>query len=68
MQSSSKSYFQCYVSAPQDDELWEDDPQEYVRKSQDLIEDMYSPRMAACSYIQELVITGRRLKENLPKV
>ena len=56
----------CFSAA--DDELWVDDPQEYVRKSQDLIEDMYSPRMAACSYIQELVITGRRLKENLPKV
>jgi hypothetical protein len=60
--------FPMLCFSAEDDELWKDDPQEYVRKSQDLIEDMYSPRTAACSYTQELVITGRRLKENLPKV
>ena len=31
----------------EDDELWVDDPHEYVRKSQDFIEDMYPPGMAA---------------------
>ena len=52
----------------EDDELWVDDPHEYVRKTQDFIEDMYSPRMAATGYLHELCKTGKRMKENLPKV
>ena len=52
----------------EDDELWVDDPHEYVRKSQDFIEDMYSPGMAATVYLHELCKTGKRMKENLPKI
>lgn len=52
----------------EDKELWEDDPNEYVRKSQDFMEDMYSPRMAALNYLSESCKTGSRMKENLPKI
>ena len=41
----------------EDAELWEDDPQEYVRKSYDFIEDLYSPRTAAVNLLVELVTT-----------
>ena len=37
----------------EDAELWEEDPHEYVRKGYDIIEDMYSPRMAAMNLISE---------------
>lgn len=56
----------CFTN--EDAELWEDDPHEYVRKTQDFIEDMYSPRTAAINYISELTKTGKRMKDNLPKV
>jgi hypothetical protein len=38
-----------------DAELWEADPHEYVRKGYDIIEDMYSPRTAAMSFVSELL-------------
>ena len=41
----------------EDAELWEDDPQEYVRKSYDFFEDLYSPRTAAVNLLVELVTT-----------
>ncbi|KAG6549125.1 hypothetical protein Mapa_009351 [Marchantia paleacea] len=53
----------CFNDA--DDELWRDDPHEYVRKGYDIIEDMYSPRTAAINFISELV--RKRGKENLQK-
>lgn len=52
----------------EDDELFADDPNEYVRKSQDYVEDMYSPRMAALSYLNELCKTKKRMAVNLPKI
>lgn len=50
----------------EDAELWQDDPQEYIRKGYDIIEDMYSPRTAAVNFIQELCRV--RAKDNLPKL
>jgi len=35
--------------------LWEEDPHEYIRKGYDIIEDMYSPRTAAMSFLCELL-------------
>ena len=53
----------------EDDELFADDPHEYVRKSQDFIEDMYSPRMAAIGYLNELCSkSSKRMENNLPRV
>ena len=46
--------------------MWENDPHEYIRKGYDIIEDMYSPRTAAVSFLCELC--AKRSKENLPKV
>lgn len=37
-----------------DAELWAEDPQEYVRKGYDIIEDLYSPRTAAVNFLTEL--------------
>ncbi|GJT09582.1 importin beta-like SAD2 [Tanacetum coccineum] len=48
-----------------DQKLWEEDPQEYIRKGYDIIEDLYSPRTAAMDFVSELV--SRRGKENLQK-
>nr|GEX97830.1 importin beta-like SAD2 [Tanacetum cinerariifolium] len=48
-----------------DQKLWEEDPQEYIRKGYDIIEDLYSPRTAAMDFVSELV--RRRGKENLQK-
>lgn len=53
----------CFNDA--DDQLWREDPHEYVRKGYDIIEDMYSPRTAAINFISELV--RKRGKENLQK-
>ncbi|DBB04276.1 hypothetical protein WJX77_005934 [Trebouxia sp. C0004] len=47
----------------EDDELWREDPQEYIRKGYDIIEDMYSPKTSATNFVQELC--GCRAKENL---
>ncbi|KAL0710541.1 hypothetical protein Bca4012_017519 [Brassica carinata] len=48
-----------------DQELWEEDPHEYVRKGYNIIEDLYSPRTASMDFVNELV--QKRGKENLPK-
>ncbi|XP_024396720.1 importin beta-like SAD2 [Physcomitrium patens] len=53
----------CFNDA--DDQLWREDPHEYVRKGYDIIEDMYSPRTAAINFISELV--RKRGKENWQK-
>jgi len=37
-----------------DQELWEDDPQEFVRKAYDIMEDFTSQRVAACNLINDL--------------
>eukprot|EP00887_Chlorella_sp_A99_P003658 scaffold7.g3658.t1 len=38
----------------EDAELWRDDPQEYVRKGYDVIEDIYSTKTAAMNFLHEL--------------
>jgi len=43
----------CFSAA--DAELWAEDPQEYIRKGYDIMEDMYSPRTAAMSFLATLV-------------
>ncbi|CAH8330930.1 unnamed protein product [Eruca vesicaria subsp. sativa] len=48
-----------------DQQLWEEDPHEYVRKGYNIIEDLYSPRTASMDFVNELV--QKRGKENLPK-
>lgn len=37
-----------------DEELWRDDPHEYIRKGYDIIEDIYSPRVAAMNLMHDL--------------
>lgn len=37
-----------------DQELWDEDPEEYIRKGYDIIEDIYSPKSAAVTVICEL--------------
>ena len=54
----------CHNAA--DQELWDTDPNEVVRKGYDIIEEIYSPRTAAVNFIVELCRC--RSKENLPKV
>ncbi|CAM8924430.1 unnamed protein product [Rhodiola kirilowii] len=46
-----------------DQQLWDEDPYEYVRKGYDIIEDLYSPRTAALDFVSELI--RKRGKENL---
>ncbi|GJV40278.1 importin beta-like SAD2 [Tanacetum coccineum] len=48
-----------------DQKLWEEDPQEYIRKGYDIIEDLYIPRTAAMDFVSELVRRGG--KDNLQK-
>ncbi|CAL9749826.1 unnamed protein product [Musa acuminata subsp. burmannicoides] len=48
-----------------DQNLWSEDPHEYVRKGYDIIEDLYSPRTAAMDFVSELV--RKHGKENLQK-
>uniref|UniRef100_A0A7N0UGH1 Importin N-terminal domain-containing protein n=1 Tax=Kalanchoe fedtschenkoi TaxID=63787 RepID=A0A7N0UGH1_KALFE len=48
-----------------DQQLWDEDPHEYVRKGYDIIEDLYSPRTASLDFVSELV--RKRGKENLHK-
>eukprot|EP00873_Tetraselmis_striata_P029005 jgi/Tetstr1/449269/TSEL_036472.t1 len=38
----------------EDAELWENDPQEYIRKGYDIIEEMYNPRTAAMNMLHEV--------------
>ena len=49
-----------------DAELWEEDPQEYIRRGNDIIEEMYSPRAAAINFLVE--VCRCRTKENMPKL
>ena len=51
----------CFTAS--DSELWESDPQEYVRRSLDVIEDYYSPRMAATNLL--VALANSRSKDNL---
>lgn len=47
----------------EDQELWDLDPQEYIRKGYDIMEDMQSPKTAALKFISDLCIA--RPKGNL---
>uniref|UniRef100_A0A7S0V0E3 Importin N-terminal domain-containing protein n=1 Tax=Polytomella parva TaxID=51329 RepID=A0A7S0V0E3_9CHLO len=38
----------------QDEQLWNEDPHEYVRKGYDLVEDMYNPKTAAANFAHDL--------------
>ncbi|KAG2439798.1 hypothetical protein HYH02_010433 [Chlamydomonas schloesseri] len=38
----------------EDDRLWAEDPQEYIRKGYDILEDMYSPKTAAANFAHDL--------------
>lgn len=37
-----------------DAQLWEEDPQEYIRKGYNIIEEMYNPRTAAMNFLHEI--------------
>ncbi|MEW5303971.1 MAG: hypothetical protein WDW36_006614 [Sanguina aurantia] len=43
----------------QDQELWDDDPAEFIRKGYDLLEDMYSPKTAAANLAHDLCTKKR---------
>ena len=43
-----------------DQELWEEDPEEYIRKGYDIIEDIYSPKTAAVTVICELCSSKKK--------
>ena len=43
------------ASVQEDEELWQSDPHEYVRKAFDVIEDYYSARTAAVNLLCDLV-------------
>lgn len=43
-----------------DAELWHDDPEEYIRKGYDVIEDIYSPKTAAISLICKLCASKKK--------
>ena len=58
--------FPLICHGAEDQELWENDPHEFIRKGYDIIEDMYSPRTAAVNFLVELC--SKRAKENLPVV
>ena len=51
----------CFTE--EDAELWDSDPQEYVRRSLDVIEDYYSPRTAATNLL--IALTTSRAKDCL---
>eukprot|EP01012_Entosiphon_sulcatum_P009861 TRINITY_DN1566_c0_g1_i1.p1 TRINITY_DN1566_c0_g1~~TRINITY_DN1566_c0_g1_i1.p1 ORF type:complete len:1053 (+),score=227.95 TRINITY_DN1566_c0_g1_i1:272-3430(+) len=55
---------------PADAELWEDNPQEYLRKLFDPIEDVYNPRHAAMNLLLRLATPVKEYhsKEILPKI
>ena len=58
--------FQIVCFNQVDAELWEEDPQEYIRRGNDIIEEMYSPRAAAVNFLVE--VCRCRTKENMPKL
>ncbi|KAG6406065.1 hypothetical protein SASPL_133662 [Salvia splendens] len=60
-----KIIFPLMCFSDNDQRLWDEDPNEYVRKGYDIIEDLYSPRTAAMDFVSELV--RKRQKENLQK-
>lgn len=43
-----------------DQELWDEDPEEYIRKGYDIIEDIYSPKTAAVTVICELCSSKKK--------
>ena len=51
----------------EDEALWNDDPQEFVRKGYDVLEDLYSPRTAASNLLREIV-GGKRGRERLDRL
>ncbi|KAL4855989.1 Importin beta-like SAD2 [Chlorella vulgaris] len=55
--------FPLLCFSDEDAELWEEDPQEYIRKGYDIMEDMYSSKTAAMSFLHELC--KARAKGNL---
>ena len=54
----------CFSAA--DAEQWENDPQEYVRRSLDVIEEYYSPRAAAQNLL--IALTTARAKDSLHSI
>lgn len=51
----------CFDDA--DAELWEEDPQEFVRKGYDVLEDMMNPRTSASNFVT--TIASKRAKPHL---
>lgn len=43
-----------------DQELWDEDPEEYIRKGYDIIEDIYSPKTAAVTVICQLCSSKKK--------
>lgn len=48
----------CFDDA--DEELWVEDPEEYIRKGYDIIEDIYSPKTAAVSVLYTLCSSKKK--------
>ena len=48
----------------EDARLWEEDPSEYIRKGYDIIEDVYSEKNAAATFIQEMA--EKRAAQTVP--
>jgi len=44
----------------QDEELWLEDPHEYIRRSYDVMEEMYSARTSAINFLHEIARTRRK--------
>mgnify|MGYP001251430690 CR=1 FL=1 len=56
----SKVCFPLLCYNKEDDELWQNDPREFVRKNADIVQEMYSPRHAAVNLLTELCRSGKR--------
>lgn len=50
-----------------DAQLWGEDPQEYIRKGYDVIEEMYNPRTAAMNFLHEVCKVRPAFALNRPK-
>ena len=48
----------CFDDA--DEELWVEDPEEYIRNGYDIIEDIYSPKTAAVSVLYTLCSSKKK--------
>ena len=48
-----------------DQELWDEDPEEYIRKGYDIIEDIYSPKTSAVALLCGLCGTLKSRLESL---